>query len=451
MNISLENIDKVNGVLTLTIEKADYQENVDKTLRSYRQKANVPGFRPGQVPMGLIKKQFERSAIAEEVNKLLNDKIYGYIKENKIQMLGEPLADEAKQKPVDFEKDDTFEFVFDIAIAPEFKAELTNKDSIDFYNIQVDDKLIDQQIEMFASRAGKYDKVDNYEDKDMLKGDIMELDEKGNTKENGIKVEAAVMSPEYMKNDEQKALFKGAKVGDVITFNPSKAFDGSDIEISSLLKMKKEEVADLKSDFSFQIAEITRFKKAEVNQELFDQVYGKDAVKDEKSFRAKIAEGLTKQLASDSDYKFLLDVRAYLEKKIGKLQFPDELLKKMMLNNNKDKGQEFIDKNYEGSVKELTWHLIKEQLVEANGIKIEDADVINAAKESTRAQFAQYGMTNIPDELVENYAKQMIEKKENVDGLVDRSIDLKLIEALKNVVKLNAKNISLDDFNKLMA
>lgn len=451
MNISYDNSSKVSGVLTVAMEKADYQERVDKTLKSYRKKANIPGFRQGQVPMGLIKKQFGVSVVADEVNKLLGEKIYDYIKENKIQMLGEPMPNEEKQKPVDFEKEENFEFIFDIAVAPEFKVELTEKDKIDFYNITVDDKLIDQQVEMFASRAGQYEKVDSYEAKDMLKGNIAELDEKGNTKENGITVDDAVMSPDYMKNDDQKALFKDAKVGDVITFNPSVAYDGNDVEISSMLKLKKEEVADLKSNFSYQVNEITRFKKAEVNQELFDQIYGEGAVKDEAGFRAKISEGLSMQLVNDSDYKFLLDVRAYLEKKVGKLEFADDLLKKIMLHSNKDKDQDYVDKNYEGSVKELAWHLIKEQIVSANNIKVEEADIKEAAKETTRQQFAQYGMTNIPEDILENYSKQMLEKKENIDGLVDRCVDVKLTAALKKVVKLNEKSITLEEFNKLMA
>ena len=451
MNISYDNSSKVSGVLTVAMEKADYQERVDKTLKSYRKKANIPGFRQGQVPMGLIKKQFGMSVVADEVNKLLGEKIYDYIKENKIQMLGEPMPNEEKQKPVDFEKEENFEFIFDIAVAPEFKVELTEKDKIDFYNITVDDKLIDQQVEMFASRAGQYEKVDSYEAKDMLKGNIAELDEKGNTKENGITVDDAVMSPDYMKNDDQKALFKDAKVGDVITFNPSVAYDGNDVEISSMLKLKKEEVADLQSNFSYQVNEITRFKKAEVNQELFDQIYGEGAVKDEAGFRAKISEGLSMQLVNDSDYKFLLDVRAYLEKKVGKLEFADDLLKKIMLHSNKDKDQDYVDKNYEGSVKELAWHLIKEQIVSANNIKVEEADIKEAAKETTRQQFAQYGMTNIPEDILENYSKQMLEKKENIDGLVDRCVDVKLTAALKKVVKLNEKSITLEEFNKLMA
>ena len=212
----------------------------------------------------------------------------------------------------------------------------------------------------------------------------------------------------------------------------------------------KEEVAGVNSDFSYQITEISRYAKAEVNQDLFDQVFGKDAVKDEADFRAKIAEGLKGQFAMDTDFKFIQDVRKYMEDKVGALVYPDALLKRVMLNNNKDKGQEFVDKNYDMSIKELTWHLIKEQLVAANGIKIEDADVKETAKEAARAQFAQYGMNNIPEEYIDNYATDMLKKKEYIDSFVDRSIDRKLTEALKKVVKLNEKTATLDEFNKLM-
>ncbi len=449
MNISFENPDKVNGLLTITVEEADYQASVEKTLKDYRKKANYPGFRPGMVPMGLIKKQFGASAKMDAINKLIGEQIYKYMQDNKIQMLGEPLPSE-KQEAQDLEKPAPYTFAFDIAVAPEFKIELNGHNKIDYYTITVDDALIDRQVDMFASRSGSYEKAESYEDNDMLKGDLRELDEQGNTKEGGVTVEAASIMPNYIKNEAQKALFNGAKLGDIITINPSEAYE-SEAEIASLLKVERDRVKDFKGNFSYQITDIQRYKKHPVDQELFDQMFGKDTVKDEKAFREKIAEGLKAQLAVDADYKFILDVRAYCEKKVGKLQFPDALLKRIMLNNNKDKGEEFVEKNYEQSVKELTWHLIKEQLVAANQIKVDDADVLNAAKETARVQFAQYGMNNVPDEYVENYAKEILKKRENVDGLVDRAVDIKLTAALKKVVKLNEKEISLDDFNKMMS
>lgn len=452
MNISFENSDKNNGLLTLTIEKEDYQADVDKTLKDYRKKANVPGFRPGMVPMGMIKKQYGNSAKVDVINKMLGEKIYGYVRENKIQMLGEPVPNIEKQKDLDFEGDGPFEFVFDIAVAPEFKAELNDKDEIDYYSIDVDDKLIDQQIEEFRSKLGHYDKVEEYDasKNDMLKGDLRELDADGNAKEDGVVVEAAVMMPEYIKVEEQKNLFNGAKLGSVITFNPKKAYPENEAEIASLLKIDRNKVAEMNSDFTYMVTEVSRFVKGEVNQEMFDQVFGKDEVKDEKGFRQKIADGIKAQLVNDTDYKFLMDVRTYVEKKVGDLAFPDELLKKMMLNNNKDKNMEFVEENYNASIAELKWHLIKEQLVEANGIKVDDSDVKRVAKEVARVQFAQYGMNNAPDEYLEKFAEDMIKDRKNIDNLVERAVDVKLTSALKKVVKLNEKSISLDGFNKMM-
>ena len=450
MKISFENPDKINGLLTIVVEEEDYKNDVEKTLKDYRKKANVPGFRPGQAPMGMIKRQFGPSVKMEAVNKIIGQQIYKYVQDNKIQMLGEPLTSE-KQAPVDIEKDGPYTFMFDIAVAPEMKVSLTGRDKVDYYKIVVDDKTIDQQVDMLASRSGSYEKAENYEGNDMLKGDLRELDENGNTKEGGITVESAVLMPSYIKVDDQKKLFDGAKLGDIITFNPRKAYPDNDTEVSQLLKIERDAVKDMESEFSYQITEIQRFKKHEVNEELFKQVFGEDTdVKDEAAFRAKIAEGLQEQLVNDSDYKFILDVREHCEKKVGELTYPDALLKRIMLANNKDKGEEFVEKNYEQSIKELTWHLIKEQLIQAQEIKVNDEDIKETAKEAARAQFAQYGMTNIPEEYIENYANEILKKGESVDALVDRSIDRKLAVALKGAVKLNEKEISVEDFNKMM-
>ena len=449
MNVSFQNIDKVSGLLTVKLEKADYQEKVDKSLKTFRQKAQIPGFRKGMVPMSLVKKMYGKSVIAEEVNKLLSEKVYDYIKSNNVNMLGEPLPNEEKQQVIDFDTMEEFEFVFDIALAPEFKAEVSNTDKVDYYTIEVTDEMVENQVKAYTQRNGKYDQVSAYEDNEMLKGLIAELDENGNTKEGGIQVEGAVLMPSYMKNEEQKAIFANAKVNDVLVFNPNAAYDGHDAEIASLLKIEKEAAAEMKSNFSFQVEEITRFVPGDLNQELFDQVFGKDAVKTEEEFRAKVKEGIAAQFVADSDYKFLIDARKMLMEKVGKLEFPDALLKRIMLLNNKEKGEEFVAENYEKSVEELTWHLIKEQLVKDNEIKVEQEDVINMAKDATKAQFAQYGMMTVPEDILENYAQEMLKKKENVDGLVGRVVEAKLATALKAKVTLNNKTVSMEEFNKM--
>ena len=452
MNISFENPDKINGVLKITIEKDDYQGEVDKTLKNYRKQANVPGFRKGQAPIGMIKRQFGMQVKMDVINKILGDKLNGYIIDNKIAMLGNPLPNEA-QVEQDLEKDGPFEFIFDIAVAPEINVEINGNDEIDHYSIDVDDKLVDQQVDMFRSRAGHYDKVEEYDaaQNDMLKGDLRELDADGNAKEDGIVVEQAVLMPEYIKVEDQKSLFDGAKLGSVITFNPKKAYPESNAEIKSLLKISDEQAESLTSDFTFLVTEISRFAKAEVNQELFDQVFGEGNVTDEADFRQKVADSIKVQFANDEEFKFMLDVRKYAEDKVGEVAFPDELLKRIMKSNNQDKDDKFIEDNYAASVKELKWSLIKNELMKANEVKVEREDVVKVVKDVTRMQFAQYGMSNVPEEYLDSYVDKIMKEEKNLESYVERASDVKLAEALKKVVKLNEKTVSLDEFNKIMS
>ncbi|MBQ1745532.1 MAG: hypothetical protein II046_11385, partial [Clostridiales bacterium] len=374
--------------------------------------------------------------------------LYDYVRENKINMLGEPMP-HLGEEPVDLDAAAPYTLKFDIAIAPEFKVKLSNKDSIVYYDITTDDAIVDKEIDAFASRSGSYQKVDEYQDNDMIKGDIRELNEDGSAKEGGITVSQASMLPNYIKVDDQKALFQGCKVGDVIVFNPKKAYPESNIEISSLLKVSKEEAEKITADFSFQVTEISRYQKHAIDQDLFDQVYGEGKVKDEADFRAKVTEGIKEQMVQNADFRFLQDVRKYVEEKIGEVKYADELMKRIMLANNKDKGMEYVEKNYEASIKELTWSLAKNQVVEALKIKVDDADVKAVAIDVTRMQFAQYGMTSVPEEYLEQYAEGMLKNRDQVDNLVNAAVDRKLMTALKDVVKLNKKTISFDEFRKL--
>ena len=448
MNISLENPEKVSGVLTLVVEEADFAGDVEKQLKDYRKKANVPGFRPGQAPMGMIKRQVGAQVKVDVINRLVGEKLYDYVRENKINMLGEPMP-HLGEEPVDLDAAAPYTLKFDIAIAPEFKVKLSNKDSIVYYDITTDDAIVDKEIDAFASRSGSYQKVDEYQDNDMIKGDIRELNEDGSAKDGGITVSQASMLPSYIKVDDQKALFQGCKVGDVIVFNPKKAYPESNIEISSLLKVSKEEAEKITADFSFQVTEISRYQKHAIDQDLFDQVYGEGKVKDEAGFRTKVAEGIKEQMVQNADFRFLQDVRKYVEEKIGEVKYADDLMKRIMLANNKDKGMEYVEKNYEASIKELTWSLAKNQIVEALKIKVDDADVKAVAIDVTRMQFAQYGMTSVPEEYLEQYAEGMLKNRDQVDNLVNAAVDRKLMTALKDVVKLNKKTISFDEFRKL--
>ena len=452
MNISFENPDKINGVLKITIEKDDYQGEVDKTLKNYRKQANIPGFRQGQAPIGMIKRQFGMQVKMDVINKILGEKLNGYIIDNKIAMLGTPLPNEA-QVEQDLEKDGPFEFIFDIAVAPEINIEINGNDEIDHCSVEVDDRLVDQQGDMFRSRAGHYDKVEEYDaaQNDMLKGDLRELDADGNAKEDGIVVEQAVLMPEYIKVEDQKSLFDGAKLGSVITFNPKKAYPESNAEIKSLLKISDEQAEGLTSDFTFLVTEISRFVKAEVNQELFDQVFGEGNVNDEADFRQKVAESIKTQFSNDEEFKFMLDIRKYAEDKVGEVAFPDELLKRVMKSNNQDKDDKFIEDNYAASIKELKWSLIKNELMEANELKVEKEDVVKVVKDIARMQFAQYGMSNVPEEYLDNYVDKIMKEEKNLESYIERASDIKLAAALKKVVKLNEKTVSLDEFNKIMS
>ena len=451
MNISFEKVDNVNALLTLSLVKADYEENVNKALKDVRKKAQLPGFRPGQVPVGLLKKRFGAEITAEEVNKILGKELTQYIREQKINVLGEPLPNEEKTPAIDFDCQEEFTFVFDVALAPEFDAKISDKDELDFYDITVDDAMVDQQVQVYAQRAGQYSKVESYEDRDMVKGILAQLGEDGQPLEGGLQKEGAVMLPNYMKNDEEKAKFNGAKVNDVLVFNPAKAYDNSDVEISSLLGITKEQAAEVKSDFSYQITEITRFVPAEVNQELFDQILGEGKVSSEAEFRANIAESMQRDFAVDSDYKFTLDLRKYLTDRIGALQYPEEMLKRIMKLNNKDKDEDYINRNFQPSLDELTWHLIKEQLCDQLEVKIQQEDVLEAAKTATRMQFAQYGMSNVSEDVITRYANEMLKNEQQAEGLVTRAVERKIVEKAKSVVKLQHKQISMDEFNKMLS
>ena len=440
MNISLENIDKVNAVITAVVEPADYTEKYNKALKEAKKKINMPGFRPGMVPVGLVKKQFGVSILAEEVNKILQEGLFNYISENKVNMLGEPLPT-ADNDNVSLVEGESFTFKFELAIAPEFEVALSKDDKINYYNVEVTDEMVENQINMYRQRGGNYEKVDSYEDNDMIKGVITELNV-----ENAVSVENAVLLPKYFKNEDQKKLFEGAKLNDVITFNPSVAYDNNEAEMAALLKVEKEDVANHKGEFNYQITEITRFVLGELNQELFDNVFPGGEVTTEEEFRTRIKTLISDQFKKDSDYKFILDVRKYVTEKVGKLEFPEEKLRKILA---AKAGEEKAAEQYDRSIEELTWHLIKEKLVEIYAVKVDDADVKEMAKEVTRMQFAQYGMLNIPDEYLENATKEMFKKRETVDNLIDRCIEGKLGGAIKEAVTLEESTVSAEDFNKM--
>jgi trigger factor len=446
MNIVRKDLDQNNAIVTLRIEKVDYAEKVDKTLRDYRKKANIPGFRPGMVPAGLVKKMYGKAVLAEEINKLVSDNLYNYIRENNINILGEPLPNETEQQSIDFDNQEDFEFVFDLGIAPEFEVELTKKDKVKFYTIAVSDEMVENQVKSYTGRYGKYIQEEIVEEKDMLKGELLEL-ANGKVNESGIKVQDAALTASYMK-DEQKALFVGAKKGDVIAFNPAIAFE-NEAEISSLLKISKDEAKTITSDFQLKIESITRYHEASIDQELFDKVYGEGVVSSEEEFRAKIKENIQDSLVSDSEYKFGIDAQEMLVAKFDTLTFPDAFLKRWVLSSNENLTPETLEEDYSKMIADLKWHLIKDKLAKSNDIKVEATDVEEYAKKVAKAQFAQYGMIGMDDEIIANYAKDMMKKEDTLKNMIDKVAEEKVFTIVKEAVKLDNKEVSIEEFNKM--
>lgn len=449
MNISLEQTG-VTAVITVQMEKADYQDAVKKELKNIATKAEMPGFRKGKVPFSLVQKRFGVQVKADEVNKILGTKLMEYIRENNVNVLGEPMPS-LNQESIDIELQDDFAFKFDVALSPEFECKLDSNDTVDYYDIEITDEQVEAQVKMFAQQAGHPENVEDYQDRDILRGALAEQDAEGNILEGGISVEKASLMPSYFKGEAQKALFECAKVGDVLTINPAEAYDNNENELAALLKIEKKEVKNHTGNFTFQVEEISRFVPAAMDQEFFDRVFEEGEVKSEEEFRVKVRELMATQHVADSDYKFLLDIRKYCEEKVGQLEFPLDLLKRFMIaqNQEKENAEEFVEQNFDKSIEELKWHLIKEQLVEAQEVKIEQNDVKEQALKATRFQFMQYGMNNIPEEYVERYAEEMLKNQQQVQGLVERAIDEKLAASLKNVVALNHKSVSVEDFQKM--
>ena len=447
MNIVRKDLDQNNAILTVRIEKADYAEKVDKTLRDHRKKANIPGFRPGMVPAGLVKKMYGKAVLAEEINKLVSENMYNYIRENNVNILGEPMPNETEQQSVNFDSQEDFEFVFDLGIAPELEVELTKKDKVKYYDITVSEEMIENQVKSYTGRYGKYIQEEVVEEKDMLKGELLEM-ANGKVNEDGIKVKDATLTPAYIKDADQKALFVGAKKGDILTFNPAKAFE-NETEISSMLKISKDAAKTIDADFQLKIESITRYHESKIDQDLFDKVYGEGTVTSFEEFKAKIKENIQETLVADSEYKFGMDAKDMLVEKYSDVTFPEVFLKRWVLSSNEKLTTEKLEEDYPKLIADLKWQLIKDKLTKANDLKVEPADVEEYAKKIAKAQFAQYGMIGVEDEMLANYAKDMMKKEETLKSMIDKVADEKVFAVVKEAVKLENKEVSIEEFNKL--
>ena len=451
MNIEKEQIDDLNAVVHVTIDKEDYEPRVEKVLNDYRKKVNMPGFRPGKVPASLVKKMYGKAILVDEINKLVSENLSKYISENELNILGEPLPSE-KQSTIDFDNDEQFTFSFDIALAPEIDVKLTKREKLPYYQIQITDDMLEGQKKTLTSRFGKTEQREEAGENSLLKGDFVQLDQDGNVMEDGIYAEDAVMSTAIIKDEEEKKKIIGAKVGDELDFDPKKAFP-NETEISHLLKITKEQAEEIDGTFRFKVKEITEYVDPELNQELFDQIFGQGVVTNEEEFNEKVKEDLQKTLDMESEYRFSVDAKEKLMKKVD-MELPEEFLKRWVKSNNQNKEEnqltdEQIETEMPRFLEDLKWQLIRNQLAKDNEIKVEQQDLVEFAKKSARIQFMQYGLNNVPEEHLEQYAMEMLKNEDQQRNMSEGAMNDKIMELIKESVKVETKEVSRDEFNKL--
>lgn len=448
MNITQTNIDELNAVIKLEVKKSDYELKVANALATHRKKANIDGFRPGHAPVGMIKKMYGLGVIAEEVNKIISENLYKYIYEQNLNVLGEPLPSITDQKPVDFENDVDFEFAYDIAFAPVFEVKMSKRDKIQYYKIKVSEKMLDEKVAQYARMYGSNAVVDTVEaNTEMLKGVMVQVDENGAVAEGGIINDNTAISLEFMKDEESLAKFKGAKVGDVIKFNPVVAYPNK-ADFASMLNITKEEAENVTADFTMKIVEINRFSPSEINEDLFEKACAGKEVKDEAGFRAIVSEEIAATLVNDSDYKFSLDAKAKFVKKCD-ITLPEKFLKRWIISSNKEVNAEQVEKEFPQYADDIKWQIIKSKIVSNNDLKVSEEDVREVAKEFARMQMQQYGLTNLPDEHLNGFVDKILESEKERKSIVDRASEIKIMNHLKGAVKLDEKEIEVEDFNKM--
>ena len=445
MNVTLDKKDNVNAVLTVLLTPEDYLQDEKKELLSIGQKHPMKGFRPGHVPMSLLKRQFGNEVRAQIVDRKIGRAITDYIVNEKIDILGEPMV--SGETKVDLTKDTDFEFKFDLGLAPEFELKLDKRVKIPYYKIKVTDEMVADQNASYLKRFGKQVPGEISAEDSLLKGSMVELDENGEPKEGGITVERTIISPTYISKEE-KSKFVGKKLGENIVFNPNVAANGNLTELAAMLNVDKS-AADVKSDFRFHVEEIMVNQDAEMNQELFDNVLGKDVAKSEEEYREKLREMLSKQLLNDSNYRFTVDAERVLKKKVGQLELPDEFLKRFLATRSKENDAQKVEEQYPQTREQLVWQLIKEKVAHNYDIKVENEDKLRLARFYAAQQFAQYGMTNLPDDVIEKYAHELLEKREYSEEIQNRAYEDKVFASIKENVGIDEKEVSVEEFNKL--
>ena len=450
MNVNFEQIDAVNGMLTVELKREDFAADVNKEVAQMGVRHPLKGFRPGKAPKSLLMKFYGPSVTADVVDRMVGRAVYDYIRENKLQILGEPLPNEDTK--VDIMKDEEMTFKYDLGMAPAIELKLNKRINVPYYNIEVTDQMIDDAIAHDRKRLGTLVDGEESDKESMLRGSMVELDEQGNDKENGIKVERTVISPRYMADDDEAAKFVGVKVGDTFTFNPHKAYNGNTAELSGLLNVDRAD-ADVKSDFRITIEEIKVNKEAEMNEEFFKGVLGTETeVKDETAFREAMREMIQRANVPESNYRFTVDAQRILTEKAGDLQLPEEFLKRFLkLRREQDEKNngEVTEEEAQNMFKQLRWQLVKDHLAQELGIKIEKEDIDTAAFIFAQEQLSQYGIYNAPEDLVRQQAERFMQDDRAREAIQEHAIDNKFFAAVKEAVKVNEKSISVEDFRKL--
>lgn len=447
MNITRENIDDLNAVLKVKIAKADYEDKVETVLKDYRKKANIKGFRPGMVPIGLVKKMYGKAVQIDEINKVVTDNIQKYITDEKLEVLGDPLPKTDDQDIIDFDTQEDFTFSFELGLSPLVELKLSKKNKVNQYQIIIDEKMKNDYLDNYTRRFGELKNADPTEEKDVIKGKIEAIDKDGNVIPEGISAEDTSLAIDLIKDEQIKKQFIGKGKNDTIDFDLKKAFP-NDNEIAGLLRKKKEEVEAIEGDFRFTIGEINRFYPAEVNQELFDRIYGEGIVNSTEEFMKKIEEEITKNLKRESDFKLMMDIKNLALEKT-EFQLPEEFLKKWLLRVNEKTTQEQIEKEFDSFRKDLRWQLIRNKVAKDNDVKISDEDLQTEAENITRYQFQQYGLFYATDEQISNYAKETLKREDDAKRIADKILEEKVIEIMKELVKLEEISVSVEEFNKL--
>jgi trigger factor len=446
MIIRVENRDKLNAVLHMKVEQTDYQERVMEVLKDHRKNARVDGFRPGKVPMGMITKLYYTPVLVDEVNKLVSESLFNHLKEKGIRILGEPMPRKEEQR-IDFNRDKEFEFHFDLGLAPEISLEVNGKDKIPYYRIKVDKEQEESYTEALLGRYGEFTSVEKAGKEELIKGTLVKVDSQGNEVENGIRVENVSMSLEMMKDDDQKILFKGAGKGDEVVFDVKKAYS-NDAELASLLRIDRTQVAMLEGRFKCIIADVMRFEKAKIGQEFFDRMYGEGAVSSEEEFRERVHEEITRNHERESEHRFVIDSREAMIKK-AKLDLPAEFLKRWLVEADENNTEEQVNQDFAKYEDEFRWQLVKEHLLKQQEIRVSPEEALEMAKAIALNQYLQYGISRIPEDYLENYAREMLSKPEDSRRIYDQKAEEKLIAYIKSAATLVDKEVSSEKFRKL--